>query len=71
MRLIVERWIIEKNPETNEEEEKIAEESVVKDEEEAKKVAEEYREKQDTVRVTLHYCYNDENPTKPCKRVEI
>ena len=71
MKLIVERWTIEKNPETNEEEERIAEETVVEDEEEAKKVAEEYRAKQGTVRVTLHYCYNDEIRAIPCKRVEI
>ena len=71
MRLIVERWIVEKDQLEDVEVEKIVEETVVKDEEEAKRVAEEYRTKQDTVRVTLHYCYNDENPSIPCERVEI
>ena len=71
MKLIVERWIVEKDQLEDAEVEKIVEETVVKDEEEAKRVAEEYRAKQDTVRVTLHYCYNDDDPAKPCERVEI
>jgi short-subunit dehydrogenase involved in D-alanine esterification of teichoic acids len=71
MKLIVERWIKKIDETTNEEIEIIAEEKEVKDEDEAREVAEEYRTKHDTVRVTLHYCYNYEDPTKPCERVEI
>jgi hypothetical protein len=71
MKLIVERWIKQIDEITKEEVEVIAEEKEVKDEDEAREVAEEYRAKKDTARVTLHYCYNDENPVKPCEREEI
>ena len=69
VKLIVERWVRQKDEEMGEEIEKIAEEIEVSSEEEAKKITEELKEKEGTVRITLHYCRHDEN--KPCERVEL
>ena len=69
MKLIVERWIRKKDEATGEEYESIAEQVEVKSEEEAKKVAEELKAKEGTVRITLHYCRHDEG--KPCTRIEL
>lgn len=71
MRLIVERWIKVRDPYMDELVETIAEQREVKNEDEAKGVAKQFKSDDTTVRVTLHYCYHDEDPTKPCKRVEI
>jgi len=66
MKYIVERWIEEEDRETGEKVLKIAEEKEVKDEAEAKKVAEEWKQLENTKRVTLHYCRHEEG--KPCER---
>ena len=66
MKYIVERWIEEEDRETGEKVLKIAEEKEVKDEEEAKKLAEEWKQLEDTKRVTLHYCRHEEG--LPCER---
>jgi len=69
VKLIVERWVRQKEEETGEEMEVIAETVEVSSEEEAKEKAEELKVKEGTVRITLHYCRHDEN--KPCERVEL
>jgi len=66
MKLIVERWVEEEDKEMGEKVLRIAEEKEIKDEEEAKKVAEEWKQLEDTKRVTLHYCRHDEG--KSCER---
>ena len=66
MKYIVERWVEGLDEEMGEKVLRIAEEREVKDEEEAKKVAEEWKQLEDTKRVTLHYCRHDEG--KPCER---
>jgi len=71
MKLIVERWTVERDPITNEEVEVIQDSAEVRSIDEARELAEKYRTMQDTVRVTLHYCYHDEDPSKPCIREEI
>ena len=66
MKYIVERWVEEEDKEMKEKVLRIAEEKEVKDEEEAKKVAEEWKQLEDTKKVTLHYCRHDEG--KSCER---
>lgn len=68
-KLIVERWVKQKDELSGEEVERIVEEAEVKSEVEAKRVADEFRAKEGTSRVTLHYCRHDEG--KPCTRMEI
>lgn len=71
MKLIVERWIQVRDPYSDELVDTIADEKVVTDENEAKEVAEEFKADSTTVKVTLHYCYNDEDPPRRCRRIEI
>ena len=60
MKYIVERWVEEEDKEMEEKVLRIAEEK------EAKKVAEEWKQLEDTKRVTLHYCRHEEG--LPCER---
>ena len=69
MKYIVERWVEEEDEEIGEKVLRIAEEKEVKDKEEAKKVAEEWKQLEDTKRVTFHICRHEEG--KPCTREEI
>jgi len=71
MKLIVERWVKEKDPTTGEEIEVIKETKEAEKEEDIKGIANGFSKKKGTVRVTLHKCYHDETPTRACTREEL
>jgi len=71
MKLIVERWVKEKDPTTGEEVELIKAEVEVASEEEAKSKAEELKGIEGTTKVTLHTCYHGVTPPKSCERKEL
>jgi hypothetical protein len=71
MQLILERWSksVEKTEFGEVEIETVVEEKVVSSEEEALSLAEEWKKKEGTSKVTLHYHYHEEG--KPCERKEL
>jgi len=71
MKLLVERWEKGKDETTGEEIELVKESVEVANEDEATTKASEFKSIEGTTRVTLHKCYHDETPTKPCERKEL